>query len=303
MRIGFVLANLTTTFDEAREQVSNHISKIIKVAITYFKKDAEVGQAATGNKRDEMGANIEDTLVKLIRLIANICTDEQYMQTVLSSCGKDLIRDYMTHMIAAVERKKIAKSEEFILNAVSCSTNLLFYDTSSNESELFNNALRLRIFNATKMYILETSNEELQIEAVRVLSNLSRHVALCEHFVSDKSFVEALIVILDHTLRELVFYTIGIIINITMHEGPRQKIVTLQPSMLAKLIDVLKDANIEDMDLSKVSAKALHNLAVKNSQGESLMVWSNEHLNKLDEILSSLGEELDSIMVSITHAI
>ncbi len=179
VRIGFVLANLTTTFDEAREQVSNHISKIIKVAITYFKKDAEVGQAATGNKRDEMGANIEDTLVKLIRLIANICTDEQYMQTVLSSCGKDLIRDYMTHMIAAVERKKIAKSEELILNAVSCSTNLLFYDASTNESELFNNALRLRIFNATKMYILETSNEELQIEAVRVLSNLSRHVALC----------------------------------------------------------------------------------------------------------------------------
>lgn len=26
------------------------------------------------------------------------------------------------------------------------------------------------------------------------------------------------------------------------------------------------------------------------------MSWSNEHLNKLDEILTSLGEELDSIM-------
>ena len=72
--------------------------------------------------------------------------------------------------------------------------------------------------------------------------------------------------------------------------------------MLAKLIDVLKDSNIEDMDLSKVAAKALHNLAVKNSQGETLMSWSNEHLNKLDEILTSLGEELDSIMVSISHA-
>jgi hypothetical protein len=72
--------------------------------------------------------------------------------------------------------------------------------------------------------------------------------------------------------------------------------------MLSKLIDVLKDSNIEDMDLSKVAAKALHNLAVKNSQGETLMSWSNEHLNKLDEILTSLGEELDSIMVSISHA-
>ena len=72
--------------------MSEHIAKIIKVAITYFKKDAEVGQLSTsGSKKEDMGANIEDTLVKLIRLIANICTDEQYVQTVLSSCGKDLI--------------------------------------------------------------------------------------------------------------------------------------------------------------------------------------------------------------------
>jgi hypothetical protein len=39
----------------------------------------------------------------------------------------------------------------------------------------------------------------------------------------DKQFVEALILILDHTLRELVFYTIGIIINVTMHESPRRR--------------------------------------------------------------------------------
>ena len=43
VRIAFVLANLTTFFDEAREQVSEHIAKIIKVAITYFQKDAEMG--------------------------------------------------------------------------------------------------------------------------------------------------------------------------------------------------------------------------------------------------------------------
>jgi hypothetical protein len=66
--------------------------------------------------------------------------------------------------------------------------------------------------------------------------------------------------------------------------------------MLPKLIDVLKDANIEDMDLSKVASKALHNLAVKNGQGDTLMAWQNDDLRKLDEILSALGEELDSIM-------
>lgn len=120
-----------------------------------------MGQVANGAKKDEMAANLEDTLVKLIRLIANICTDEQYFQTVMDSCGKELIQEYMTHMISTLERKKIAKSEEFILNAVSCATNLLFYDASSSETHLFNTSVRLRIFNATKMYVLETSNEEL----------------------------------------------------------------------------------------------------------------------------------------------
>lgn len=195
----------------------------------------------------------------------------------------------MDRMVQAIKRKQLAKSEEFILNSVSCATNLLFYDTP--QLNLFTTDQRQCIFSAVKPFVLETSNEELQIEAVRVISNLSRHETLCEGFVADRSFTEALVVILDHTLRELVFYTIGIIINITMHDEIKKVFVAAQPLLLPKLIDVLRDANIEDMDLSKVAAKALHNLAL---QGE----WPNEHIKRLDEILTSLGEELDSIMVS-----
>jgi hypothetical protein len=119
---------------------------------------------------------------------------------------------------------------------------------------MFDNITRVKIFKAVKLYVLEISNEELQIEAVRVLSNLSRHPALCEEFVADKTFIEALIVILDHTQMELVYFTIGIIINVTMHESPRSKIFAQQPLLIPKLIDVLKDANIEDMALAKVAA-------------------------------------------------
>ena len=91
---------------------------------------------------------------------------------------------------------------------------------------------------------------------------------MCDTFVGERTFVEGLVVVLDHTLRELVFYTIGIIINVTMHEGPRKRLVQLQPLLIPKLIDVLRDANIEDMDLSKVAAKALHNLIVKEATEE-----------------------------------
>lgn len=98
---------------------------------------------------------------------------------------------------------------------------------------------------------------------MRVLSNLSRHAALCEEFVRDKTFLEALTIILDHTLRDLVFYSVGIIINITLHSLSRPKI--LEKGVICKLVDVLKDSNIEDLNLSKVTAKALHNITQESN--------------------------------------
>jgi hypothetical protein len=56
---------------------------------------------------------------------------------------------------------------------------------------------------------------------VRVISNLSRHKEMCEMFVEDKRFIEMVSIALDNNLRDLVFYSIGIIINITMHEKLR----------------------------------------------------------------------------------
>lgn len=163
----------------------------------------------------------------------------------------------MGDLVGAIDKRTIDKHEEFILNAISCITNILFYDVPSRE--ILSTEIRISIFNSIKLYILATQNEEIQIETVRVLSNLSRHAALCNEFVSDGTFLEALAVVLDHTLRDLVFYSVGIIINITLHEDSRQKIVE-KHNVIPKLIDVLKDANIEDIDLSKVAAKALHNM-------------------------------------------
>lgn len=130
-----------------------------------------------------------------------------------------------------------------------------------------------------------------------MLSNLSRHAALCDEYVGDQTFLEALTVVLDHTLRDLVFYSVGIIINITLHEDSRVKILEKE-IVVPKLIEVLRDSNIEDIDLSKVAAKALHNMTQVKPEFQSKMndYWTNESINKLDEVLQNLGDELDSIM-------
>ena len=70
--------------------------------------------------------------------------------------------------------------------------------------------------------------------------------------------------------------------------------------MIPKLIDVLRDSNIEDIDLSKVAAKALHNMTqIKQVNNNHVsQFWSNDSITRLEEVLTNLGDELDSIMVS-----
>lgn len=129
----------------------------------------------------------------------------------------------MNSLVQAIDKRTIDNNEEFILNAISCLTNILFYDIPNRE--LLSNEIRINIFNSIKLYILATQNEEIQIETVRVLSNLSRHALLCDEFVSDSTYLEALSIVLDHTLRDLVFYSVGIIINISLHQETRHKVL------------------------------------------------------------------------------
>ena len=97
-------------------------------------------------------------------------------------------------------------------------------------------------------------------------------------FVEDATMSEALVVMLDHTLRDLVFYVVGILINVSLHTaGKINKI--LDQGLVDKLVDVLRDSNIEDMELSKVASKALLNLV-----GQT-MYWTSELIDRLDQIL------------------
>ena len=129
-----------------------------------------------------------------------------------------------------------------------------------------------------------------------MLSNLSRHRQLsAAEFTKEEEFLSMLVIVLDHTLRDLVFYSVGIIINMSLHEEVRPALLKLP--VVDKLIDVLRDANLEDMDLAKVAAKAIHNLqGVQNTNN----FWSEDAVAKLDEFTRTFGEELDEIMVSIS---
>ena len=90
----------------------------------------------------------------------------------------DLVNKFIGQLCNAVNRRTIEENEEFVLNAVSCITNILYYDTA--QTSLLTPEIRGNVFNCVKNFLLATQNEEIQIETVRVLSNLSRHSQLCE---------------------------------------------------------------------------------------------------------------------------
>lgn len=106
--------------------------------------------------------------------MANLSTEETYAgQKLVRADSVQMVQQFVSTLVKAIDKRTIDNNEEFILNAISCITNVLFYDIPSKE--LLNDDIRISIFNSIKLYILATQNEEIQIETVRVLSNLSRH--------------------------------------------------------------------------------------------------------------------------------
>lgn len=69
------------------------------------------------------------------------------------------MKEFVNSLIKAIDKRTIDNNEEFILNAISCLTNILFYDIPSRE--LLSNEIRINIFNSIKLYILATQNEEI----------------------------------------------------------------------------------------------------------------------------------------------
>lgn len=91
IRISFVLGNLTTHYVMARRelcQVDRCFGRIIELALFYLEKDElgadvvrEVPKDSKVKKYEEFtAANIEDAITKIVKLLANLSTEEQFAQ-------------------------------------------------------------------------------------------------------------------------------------------------------------------------------------------------------------------------------
>lgn len=65
----------------------------------------------------------------MIKLLANLSTEEEGALEAFRGM-KALLENFIDQVCKAVDRRSIEQNEEFILNAISCVTNILYYDTA-----------------------------------------------------------------------------------------------------------------------------------------------------------------------------
>lgn len=84
-------------------------------------------------------------MTKVVKLIANLSTDEQAAaRDLIEISQKETLADFFSNLMTAVSVRQIQTSEEFILNAISCTTNILFYDTA--QLNLLSDTTRIQLF-------------------------------------------------------------------------------------------------------------------------------------------------------------
>lgn len=143
IRLAYILGNLTTNFEDARSALNQpdaqSLQQMIELSIYYLKKDAnpdafkqpETSQKKVKSKYEEFNhGNLEDAMTKVVKLVANLSTDEEAASRDLVLISEQaLLKEFFAQLMQAVSVRQIQTSEEFILNAISCTTNILFYDT------------------------------------------------------------------------------------------------------------------------------------------------------------------------------
>ena len=75
--------------------------------------------------------------------------------------------------------------------------------------------------------------------------------------------IPSLLLLVQNSLRELVYYGIGILINVSLHKECR--VAILSRPFIDQLTNVVRDCNIEDMELAKSAIKALLNLTAETT--------------------------------------
>ncbi|CEM36404.1 unnamed protein product [Vitrella brassicaformis CCMP3155] len=292
VRLSFVLGNLTAKSDRARIQLMFDCqgSALLGALLhRYLQLDRKIrlieGPEGKEKLRGADREEVEDVLVKVIRLLANVCinTSVGTMAAATSALVEPLLE--------VMGSKKVQQHEELILNAVAALTNLLYYDSPSNI--LFESNNKRLLCTLFRPLLLDTTNPEALMETARALGNLSRHQDV-RLMLQESRIDEALVLLLDHTYRDLVYYITGVLVNLAADHDCSQRLLSTDCAdadgigLIPRLVELIRDAARErDAELVGLACKVLTNLALDRH-----LQWDPSDLEILHAQLSCLETTL-----------
>jgi hypothetical protein len=254
MRVSFVFANLTTFSDALRPYIYFELNGFNSAfgAFEHFigkttnQDDFYESMLKSFSGFDFLKQDDKDVINKLVRFFANLFTDEEitlhFIKERYNSYKLMLrkLRFFMTE-------QEVSNNAELLQCVLSCLSNLLYYDKPGvlqNDFEL--NSLKHDILSSVGFIILQPKQDDILIEGLRVISNLSRSKTSIKQIMKIK-FHEALGILLNHRSREVVYYSIGIIINLT-HDS-EFKLTKTAVEIFCGLINILEECTIDDVDI------------------------------------------------------
>eukprot|EP01105_Mastigella_eilhardi_P024960 TRINITY_DN6638_c0_g1_i1.p1 TRINITY_DN6638_c0_g1~~TRINITY_DN6638_c0_g1_i1.p1 ORF type:complete len:824 (+),score=202.25 TRINITY_DN6638_c0_g1_i1:104-2473(+) len=281
MRLCFTLGTLTANDDMCIHVVTfenNAVEPLISLLCKYSqideggkKKDAAAKILRSSPTENFSEPDVEQALIKLIRLIANLAAIPDSAEKICCSSGIETLY----HLLA---RKPIAKHEELVLNVIGALTNL-----SATADQHTNIILKHRIKIATILAPLVLHhNEEVVTESLRVFGNLSRFDDVSA-LIAAQRVDEAAVILLSHSNQEIVLQAAGIVMNLC--NIARHHRAILDGRCPTTLVGVFLNTQLSDLELLTVVVKTLFNVCL---QKELVKQLTPEHIEALKEHLTGL---------------
>ncbi|XP_049613981.1 armadillo repeat-containing protein 2 isoform X1 [Syngnathus scovelli] len=271
VRLLFTLGNLTAKSDEARQRLFRceaSLDTLLRLYDDYQLREEEESPPPASRRE------AEDVLVKLVRVLANMCLHEDVGAALASSTT------CVQLLMETLELRSVAESEELTVNVAAAINNLTFYRKESavlRRSQLAIAQLMLKL--------VLSSNMTAVLEATRVYGNVSQSKDVRD-FIMQNKVHRFMVTLLDSKNPDVCFSACGVLTNLAL-DPPNRTSLSLEGTAV-KLTDCLRDLGAGDWQLSAQLCQALWNMSGGSGPEKLLEAQDSESLL---EILTSYLDE------------
>nr|XP_040017316.1 armadillo repeat-containing protein 2 isoform X2 [Gasterosteus aculeatus aculeatus] len=280
VRLLFTLGNLAAESDEARWrlfQCEGCVDSLLQLYDTYQRRDdSPHTQPRKGPPRAPPGTvqQDEDVLVKLVRVLANMCIHPAVGPALASNAT------CIRLLMETLELRCVQESEELLVNVAATINNLSFYREDSSvlrRSQLPMAKLMLKLVLSSSM--------DAMLEATRVYGNVSQSKNVRD-FIMQNKVHQFVVTLLDSKSTEMCIAACGVLTNLA--QDPPNRASLSGEGAIAKLVDCLRDFGPGDWQLVSQVCQALWNMI---GCGPEKLLDTRERESLLKILTTYLDEE------------